>query len=120
MSYLGQFAVRANLQSRTWYTYSCTENTPTALKHFVIMATQSFPVPTHMILICKCFSARKVLRRPPTQANTFIYMLVESLKWNDKDCQKCLLYWGGLEPSMLPCNKTVERKLWSTFSRILL
>ena len=30
-----------------------------AIKHFVPMATQSFPVPTHLISICKGFSARK-------------------------------------------------------------
>ena len=29
------------------------ENTPKAIKHFVAMATRSFPVPTHLISICK-------------------------------------------------------------------
>ena len=29
----------------TWQANSSTENTPTAIKHFVAMATHSFPVP---------------------------------------------------------------------------
>ena len=40
------------------------------------MATHSFPVPTHLISICKWFSARKtLLTRPQTQDNTFICLL---------------------------------------------
>ena len=37
----------------TWQAISSTENTPTAIKHFAAMATHSFPVPTHLISICK-------------------------------------------------------------------
>ena len=49
-SYLGQFAVQT---IETWQANSSTENTPTATKHFVPMATHSFPVPIHLISICK-------------------------------------------------------------------
>ena len=46
-------AILASLQAiETWQAYSSTENTLTAIKHFVPMATHSFPVPTHLISIC--------------------------------------------------------------------
>ena len=59
-------ATLANLQRKPLKfnsSNSSTENTPTAVKHFVPMAANSFPVPTHLILICKCFSARKTLNK---------------------------------------------------------
>ena len=47
-------AISANLRSiETWQANSSTETTPMPIKHFVPMATHSFPVPTHMISICK-------------------------------------------------------------------
>ena len=49
-------AILVNLQCRTLNfgkAKSSTENTPTAMKHFVPMATHSFPVPTDLISICK-------------------------------------------------------------------
>jgi len=47
-------AILANLQTiETWEVNSFIENTPTAIEHFVAMATHSFPVPTHLISICK-------------------------------------------------------------------
>ena len=52
-------AILANLQHRSLklgrlqLCNSSTENTPTAIKHFVPIATHSFPVPTHLISICK-------------------------------------------------------------------
>ena len=57
-SYLAQFAAQI---IETWQANSSIENTPKALKHFVAMATPSFPVLTHMISTCKWFSARKTL-----------------------------------------------------------
>ena len=45
-----QFAVQI---IETWQANSSTENTPTALKHVVAMATQSFPVLTHLISLCE-------------------------------------------------------------------
>jgi len=57
-SYLGQFAAQI---IETWQTNSSIENTPKAIKHFVALATHSFPVPNHLISICKWFSARKPL-----------------------------------------------------------
>ena len=48
--YLGQFAVQ-NIE--TWQADSSTGNTPMAIKNSVLMATHSFPVPTHLISICK-------------------------------------------------------------------
>ena len=68
-SYLGQFAAQ---MIETWQANSSLENTPEAIKHFVAMATHSFPVPTHLISICKWFSARKTQQ---TQANIFICLL---------------------------------------------
>jgi len=55
-SYLGQFAAQI---IETWQASSFIDNTRKAIKHFVVMATHFFPVPTHLISICKCFSARK-------------------------------------------------------------
>ena len=49
-SCLGQFAAQI---IETGQANSSTENTATAIKHFVAMATHSFPVPTHLISICK-------------------------------------------------------------------
>ena len=59
----------------TWQANSSIENTPKAIKHFVAMAIHSFPVPTHLISICKLFSARKRYMRRETQANIFICLL---------------------------------------------
>ena len=42
-------AILVNLQHRL---LKHTGNTPTAIKNSVPMATQSFPVPTHLISIC--------------------------------------------------------------------
>ena len=39
------------------------------------MTTHSSPVPTHLILICQWFSARKILMRLQTWANIFICLL---------------------------------------------
>ena len=36
----------------TWQANSSTENTPMTIKNYVVMATHSFPVPTHLISIC--------------------------------------------------------------------
>ena len=44
------------------------------------MATHSLPVPTHMISICKWFSARKTLSKA-TNSSWHIYMLVGSCIW---------------------------------------
>ena len=37
----------------TWQANSSIEKTPKAIKHFVAMATHSFPVPTHLISLFK-------------------------------------------------------------------
>ena len=47
---LGQFAA---LSIETWQANNSTKNTPKAIKHFAAIATHSFPVPTHLISICK-------------------------------------------------------------------
>ena len=57
-SYLGPIVAQI---IETWQANSSIENTPKAIKHFVAMATHSFPVPTHFKSICKWFSARKTL-----------------------------------------------------------
>ena len=51
------------------------ENPPKAIKNFVAMATHSFPVPTHLISICKWFQLEKRYTRPQTQANIFLCLL---------------------------------------------
>ena len=40
-----------------WYKKGFIEDIPIAIKHFVAMATHSFPVSTHLISICQWFSA---------------------------------------------------------------
>ena len=69
-SYLCQFAAQI---IETWQTNSSIENTPKAIKHFVAMATQSFPVHTHLISICKLFSARKTLHEATNSSLTYLY-----------------------------------------------
>ena len=75
-----------------------------AIKHFVPMVAHSFPLPTHLISICKRILAQKTLR-PQTQANIFTHLLdhvYEAPFANNyenempKGGQKCLYYWGGL------------------------
>ena len=78
-------AILANLQAN-----SSIQNTPKAIKHFVAMATHSFPVPTYLISICKCFS----------QANIFISLLDHVYQAPFANMK--IEHWGGLEPSMLP------------------
>ena len=95
---------------------SSAEVSPTAIKHFVPMATHSFPVPTHLISICKCFSARKTLNKA-TNWSLQIYMPVGSCirgaiwkyengtpklarnasnkVWNTKAGQKCRIGVSG-------------------------
>ena len=70
-SYLGQFAAQI---IETWQANSSIENTPKAIKYFVVMATHSFPGPTHLISICD-FQLEKGYTRPQTQANIFICLL---------------------------------------------
>ena len=49
LDFLSEFAVQ---KIETWQTDSSTGNKPMALTNSVPMATHSFPVPTHLILIC--------------------------------------------------------------------
>ena len=49
-------AILANFAAQifeTWQAHSSIKNTPKAIKHFAAMSTHSFPVPTHLISICK-------------------------------------------------------------------
>ena len=73
------------------------------------MATHSFPVPTQFISICYRFSARKMLDGHKLEL-AYLYACgiihtrryLQTWKWNAEGGQKCLLFWGGLKPSMLP------------------
>ena len=56
------------------------QKTPTAIKHSVPMITHSFPVPTHLISICKWFSAQKKLNKA-TNSSLHIYINVGSWVW---------------------------------------
>ena len=58
--YLGQFAVQ---NIKTWQADSSTGNTPMAINNSVPVSTHSFPAPTHLISICKWFSAWKMLNK---------------------------------------------------------
>ena len=68
-SYLGQFAAQI---IETWHANRPIENT-----HFAAMATDSFPVPTSLISICKWFSYRKTLYEA-TNSSFDMYMRVGS------------------------------------------
>ena len=92
------------------------------------MATHSFPVPTHLISICKWFSARKTLNKA-TNSSKHIYMLVGSCIWgticnyengNPKVARNAFNIGEVWNPVSCHGDKTVKLKLWSTFSRILL
>ena len=74
LSYLGQFAVQI---IENWQVNSSKENTPMAIKHFVAMATNSFPRPIHLISIHKWFSAQQTLYKATNSllAITFICLL---------------------------------------------
>ena len=66
LSYLGQFAAQIN---------SYTENTTTATKNFVAMATLSFAVPTTWFQYVSDFQLEKRYTLPQTQANIFVCLL---------------------------------------------
>ena len=68
-SYPGQFAAQT---IGIWLANSSTENTPTTINHFVPMTAHSFPVPTHLISICKWFSARKMVKKAKLKP-TYLY-----------------------------------------------
>ena len=90
------------------------------------MATHSFPVPTHLISICKCFSARKTLNKA-TNWSLQIYMPVGSCIrgaiWKYENGTPKLArnasnkVWN---PVCCHGNKTIKLKLWSTLGNILL
>ena len=99
-----------------------------ATKHFVPMATHSFPVPTHLISICKWFSARKTLNKG-TNPGKHIYVLVGSCIWGTickcdngtpKMARNAFNIGEVWNPVCCHGNKTVKLKLCSTFSRIIL
>ena len=101
------------------------QKTPTPIKHFVPMASHSFPVPTHLISICTCkwFSARPKLNKA-TKSSLHIYI-------NGGSCIRGSIskYENGTlkmarnvfnigevwNPVCCHGNKTVKFKLWSTF-----
>ena len=92
------------------------------------MATHSFPVPTHLISICKWFSARKTLNKA-TNSSWHIYMLVGSCIWGTicnyenrmpKVARNAFSIGEVWNPGCCFGNKTVKLKLRGTFSRILL
>ena len=71
-----------------------------AIKSSVLMAAHSFLVPIYLISICSDCQLKKL---------TYLYACwimhmrhyLQVGKWNAKSGQKCLRYWGNLEPSML-------------------
>ena len=100
--------------------------TPKAIKHFVAMATHLFPVPTHLISICKLFSARKMLQKP-TNSSSHIYMLVGSCisgtiwkyeNWTRRVARNAFNVAEVWSQVCCHGNKIVKPKLQSTFSRI--
>ena len=99
-----------------------------AIKHFVPMVTHSFPVPTHLISICKWFSARKMLNKA-TDSSYHINMLVGSCLWGGTiykyengtlKVARNAFNIGVVWNPVCHVNKTVKLKLWSTFNRIIL
>ena len=74
-SYLGQFAAQI---IETWQGNSSIENSPKDIKHFVAMATHSFPVPTHLISICKWFSETFLIQ---IGWDTFFHHIWSNLGW---------------------------------------
>ena len=86
------------------------------------------PPATHLISICKWFSARKTLNKA-TNASERIYILVGSCtcgticKYENrtpKVARNAFNIGEVWNPVCCHGNKTVELKLWITFSRILL
>ena len=100
----------------------------------VIYSTQFYilyinrAIPTHLISICKWFSAQKTLNKA-TNPSKHIYMLVGSCIWGTickyengtpKVARNAFNIGEVWNPVCCHGNKTVKLKLWSTFSRILL
>ena len=96
-------AILANLQRRPLKLGRLivfTENTSMTIKHFVPMAMHSFPVPTHLISICKWFSAQNTLNKATNSSthilNAFWIMYsvykapFANMKMDAKGGQKCL------------------------------
>ena len=105
-----------------WQSNSSKENTPMAPKYFIPMATHSSPVPTHLISICKWFSAWH-----HTNSSQHIYMLIEFYisgticKYENgtlKVVRNAFNIGEVWYPVCCHGNKIVTIKLWSTFSRI--
>ena len=80
-------AILANFQAN-----SSAEVSPTAIKHFVPMATHSFPVPANLISICKWFLAQKNVKQGHKLKLTYLYTCwirymthhLQIWKWNGK------------------------------------
>ena len=92
------------------------------------MATHSMSVPTHLISICKWFSAQKTLNKAKN-SSWQMYMLVGSCIWgtigkHDNGTPKVARNTFNIgevwNPVCCQGNKTGQLKLWSTFSLILL
>ena len=105
-SYLSQFAAQT---IETWQANSSTGKIPTAIKKSVLIATHSFPIPAHLILICQLviFSSENVKQGHKLELTCLYACCIMHIwhnqrisKWNAKGGQK------RLELSMLP--KTIK------------